>query len=245
MRLLGKTLRWIGISLCTLVALSIVTIAVVIRTAWFRDFAREKVDAILAGTFKGQIVVGRIEGSIWGELFLDDISLVYSGDRIAHLDRLRVAYGILSVLRKTIDLTHLDVSGLEINAKQDANGNWNVVEALAFASPAESTSGSKSAFRVLVREISLAGGILRVRPAGGESYALDDVSLEASVYVLKVGIRAKLLELVGTRQGIANTGRRLICESHLSDLGARADRHDRRDHTRHSRFASSSLRIGR
>jgi hypothetical protein len=198
MQLVWKIGRWIGISLGALVALAIVTVIVVTHTAWFRDFARQKANAVLIGTLKGQLVVGRIEGSIWGDLILDDVTLIYHGDRIAHLDRLRVAYGILSILSKTIELTHLDISGLLISAKQDAQGNWNAVEALASAHPAAPTpNGGKSPFRVLVREVSLDHAAFHVTRSNGESYAFDDSGLGGSVYILQNGIRAKVSSLWG------------------------------------------------
>ncbi len=110
-----------------------------LNTKWFRDLARDKTNAILAGTFKGQLAIGRIRGSIWRDLILDDVTLTYRGERIAHIERLRVAYGILSLLHNTIDLTHLDISGLQLSAKQDARtASGTLLEALASAHPAAS-----------------------------------------------------------------------------------------------------------
>src|SRR4029077_12859722 len=130
------------------------------------DTARAKVNAILAGTFKGQLAIGRIQGSIWHELILDDITLTYTGERIAHVERMRVAYGILSILHDTIDLTHLDLSGVELIAKQDHEGKWNAAEALASAHPAApKQGGGKTRFRVLVREVSLGRASINVTRA--------------------------------------------------------------------------------
>src|ERR1700733_13704578 len=156
MRLAWKIVKWIAVSLSALIVFMIIAAVIVTDTNWFRDIARTKVNAILAGTFKGQLSIGRIEGSIWRELTLDDITLIYNGERIAHIERLRVAYGILSILHDTIDLTHLDLSGVELIVRQDSEGKWNAAEAVASAHPAAPTkSGGKSNFRVLVREGSL------------------------------------------------------------------------------------------
>src|SRR5271166_3315267 len=111
MRLLWKIIKRVAMGLGALIAIATIAVAVVTNTNWFRDLTRNKVNAILTGTFKGQLAIGRIEGSIWSNLTLDDITLTYHGDRIAHIERLRVAYGILSILHDTIDLTHLDISG--------------------------------------------------------------------------------------------------------------------------------------
>ncbi len=70
-----------------LFVIAIIAAAVVTNTNWFRDLARNKMNAILTGTFKGQLTIGRIEGSIWSNLTLDDITLTYNGDRIAHIEQ--------------------------------------------------------------------------------------------------------------------------------------------------------------
>src|SRR5580658_7320746 len=114
MRLFWKIVKWIGVGLGALIVLAIVAVTLVTRTEWFRTQARDHVNAVLAGTFKGHLAIGRIQGSIWSDLILDDLTLTYNGDRIAHIERLRVAYGILSMLQNTIDLTHLDISGLTL-----------------------------------------------------------------------------------------------------------------------------------
>ena len=199
---LWKILGRIAIGLLALIAVAIAAVVVITNTSWFREFARGKVNAILAGTFKGQLAIGRIQGSIWHELILDDITLSYHGDRIAHIERLRAAYGILSLLHNTIDLTHLDISGLQLDAKQDAHGNWNALEALASTEPeAPTEGGGKSRFRVLIREISLGRGSIKATRANGETYALDNSGLDGSVYILKQGLRARLDSLWGHLTG--------------------------------------------
>ena len=198
MRLLWKIVTRVLIGVAALIGVAVVAAVIVTNTGWFRDLARTKVNAILAGTFKGQLAIGRIQGSIWHELTLDDITLIYNGERIAHIERLRVAYGILSILHDTIDLTHLDLSGVQLDAKQENDGKWNVAEALASAHPAAATKNrGKANFRVLVREVSLGRASINVTRANGESYLLNYFGLDGSAYILKDGLRAKLDSLWG------------------------------------------------
>lgn len=202
MALLWKILRRIAIGIVALIAIVIVATVIVTNTNWFRNFVRTKANAVLAGTFKGQVIIGRIQGSLWSNLTLDDLTLTYQGERIAHIERLRVAYGIFSLLHDTIDLTHVDISGLQLAAKEEPDGKWNALEALASAHPAAPTaSGGSSRFRVLVREMSLGRGSLNVTRADGETYALDNAGLDGSVYILKDGVRAKLDNLWGHLTG--------------------------------------------
>src|SRR5580704_7044340 len=144
MRPLWKILKRVALGLGALLVLAVVAAVAVSNTNWFRDLVRTKVNALLAGTFTGQLTIGNIRGSIWTALTLDDVTLTFHGERIAHIERLRVAYGILSILHDTIDLTHLDLSGVELIAKQGPDGKWNAAEALASAHPAAPTkSGGK------------------------------------------------------------------------------------------------------
>src|SRR5208283_857093 len=156
MRRAWKIVKWLGLGIGTLIFITIAAVVVVTHTEWFRNQARDHVNAVLAGTFKGHLAIGSIQGSIWSDLILDDVTLTSNGERIAHIERLRVAYGILSILHNTIDLTHLDISGLTLSVKQDRDGKWNAAEALASLHPVAPTrGGAKSKFRVLVREVSL------------------------------------------------------------------------------------------
>jgi autotransporter translocation and assembly factor TamB len=202
MRRVWKTLEWIRMGLGATIAITIVAATVVTNTNWFRDLARSKVNAILAGTFKGQLAIGRIQGSIWSELTLDDVTLSYKGDRIAHIERMRVAYGILSILHDTMDLIHLDISGLELNARQGPDGKWNAAEALAAARPeAPTQNGGKPRFRVLIREVSLGRGAITLTRANGDKYSLANSGLGGSVYILKDGVRIRLDNLWGSVTG--------------------------------------------
>ena len=201
MRKLIRILGRIAIGIFAIVMFAIVAFAIVSHTAWFRDYARTKANAVLAGTLKGRLTVGGVQGSVWGDLVLSDIVLTYRGERIAHIERMRVAYGILSLLDRTIDLTHLDISGLDLSAKQDQRGNWDAIEALASAHPAAPAAGGEKRFRVLVREISLERGAIKATRSDGGTFTLDDAALSGSAYMLESGIRAKLSSLSGQLRG--------------------------------------------
>lgn len=188
-----KFFKWTVGGIVALVAMLAIAAVVITHTAWFRDFLRGKVNAVLAGTFKGKIFVTGIQGSIWSELVLNDVTFTYNGDEIAHIRRLHVAYGLLSLLEDTIDLTHLDLEGLDLNAKQDQSGKWNVAEALASARPAApAKGGGKTRLRIFVREASVSGGTLNIARANGETYRMENPAVSASLYMLKEGMRANL-----------------------------------------------------
>ena len=188
-----KIIKRLTIGLVALIVIAIVAAVIATDTEWFRDLVRDKANAVLAGTFKGQLAIGNIQGSIWRELTVDDVTLTYQGERIAHIERLRVAYGILSLLHNTIDLTHLNLSGVVVSARQDKDGNWNAVEALASAHPETVTAqGGATRFRVLIRAMSLDRGSLSATRANGETYAIEEAGADGSVYILQDGFRAKL-----------------------------------------------------
>ena len=208
-------------------------------TEWFRDLVRDKANTILAQTFKGQIAIGSIQGSIWRDLTLDDVTLTYQGERIAHMERVWIAYGILSLLHNTIDLTHVDVSGLQLSAKQDEDGQLERDRGVGSEPPAaEAQGGGTSPFRVLIREMSLDRGSVNVTLANGETYALDNAGLGGSVYILKDGLRVEIGQPVGAHHGTAATAGKHFRQSDLPERAFFAGRDHRPGEDRHARLPS-------
>jgi autotransporter translocation and assembly factor TamB len=197
MEFVWKIIRRVLMAMGALIAVAIVAGVIATDTEWFRDLVRDKANTILAQTFKGQIAIGSIQGSIWRDLTLDDVTLTYQGERIAHLERVWIGYGILSLLHNTIDLTHVDVSGLQLSAKQDEAGHWNAIEALSEPPATEAQGRGTNPFRVLIRAMSLDRGSVNLTLANGQNYALDNAGLGGSVYILKDGVRVRLDSLWG------------------------------------------------
>ena len=73
----------------------------------FRDLVRQKLVAGVNESLRGKITVGRIEGSMWGNLTLVDVRVQYDGAEIARVPRLGVYYALLPVLWKRVQVFQL------------------------------------------------------------------------------------------------------------------------------------------
>src|ERR1700746_3188267 len=73
-------------------------------TDTFRELAREQALAFLRGTFRGEVGVERIEGSLWGNLRLEVVSLRYDGIEVVRIPEVALRYSLLSLLRGRLEI---------------------------------------------------------------------------------------------------------------------------------------------
>ena len=164
------------------------------RTAGFRDLLREKALAALNENVRGQIGLGRVQGSIWANLVLSDLTLRYQGEVVLAVPRITASYRLLPLLRGRIEVDTLQVVGVDVRAKQDARGHWNLVEALSPRKP-ESEEGAGLPLTVALDAVVLRGRRIDLRLPGGQSYHLTDTELDANVVLDPAGVAAEVSRL--------------------------------------------------
>ncbi|MGH8654496.1 MAG: translocation/assembly module TamB domain-containing protein [Gammaproteobacteria bacterium] len=164
------------------------------RTEGFRDRLRDEVVAALNESIRGEIGLGRVQGSIWAKLVLSDLSVRYQGDVLLGVPRISVSYRLLPLLRGRLEIDSLRVVGVVMRAKQDAQGHWNVAEALSSGKP-ETEEGAGLPLTVALHEIVLRGRRIELRPPGGQSYHLTDTELDARVVLGPAGVAAEVSRL--------------------------------------------------
>ncbi|MGH8534120.1 MAG: AsmA family protein, partial [Gammaproteobacteria bacterium] len=164
------------------------------RTEGFRDRLCDEVVAALNQRVRGQIGLGRVRGSIWANLVLSDLSLRYQGEVLLAVPRITVSYRLLPLLRGRIEVDSLRVVGVVMRAKQDAQGHWNLVEALSSRKP-EAEEGAGSPLTVALHEIVLRGRRIELRLPGGQSYHLTDTALDAHGVLGPAGVAAEVSRL--------------------------------------------------
>ena len=135
MRRLWRIMRWLAAGVLALVLMVIAAVTLFTRTARFNDLLRARIVSYLAQTYRGQITIGAIEGSIWGALTLRDIEVRHHGSTIARIPQLRVGYQLLPALRGQFVLSDIDVIKPELHLAQDSGGQWNLLAAIAERNP--------------------------------------------------------------------------------------------------------------
>ncbi|MGH8601974.1 MAG: AsmA family protein, partial [Gammaproteobacteria bacterium] len=164
------------------------------RTEGFRDRLREKVVAALNQSVRGQISLRRVQGSIWANLVLSDLSVRYQGEVLLAVPRITASYRLLPLLRGRLEVDSLRVVGVVVRAKQDAQGHWNLAEALSARKP-EAEEGEGLPLTVALDAVVLRGRRVDLRLQGGQSYHLTDTELNAQVMLGPASIAAEVSRL--------------------------------------------------
>ncbi|HEX2241912.1 MAG TPA: hypothetical protein VHK27_01395, partial [Gammaproteobacteria bacterium] len=191
MKTLLGVLRWTLLAIGSLLLLLIFGVAIVTHTDRFRQWARDQLVTVLNDTVQGSIDIGRLEGSIWRDVVLRDVTVSYQGQIIAQLSRLRLAYSLLPLIGGTLQISRLEADHPSLRLERQDDDEWNIVKALASThEPDSSESG------LIVRLSSLAirqGEIeLRLNQEESKSYFLREVNLDGSAVIDRPGLGVEL-----------------------------------------------------
>jgi autotransporter translocation and assembly factor TamB len=133
--------RWtkrIVLGAIVLVLLVIGGALIFIHTDYGRDFVRRKAEGALLDSFPGGAHIGRIEGSVFGTLVIDDLRLdSRDGKPMIVVGTARVKISLLALIRKTVRLDRLDLEDVTFDKhpqpemspeipKQDNGGTWAI-----------------------------------------------------------------------------------------------------------------------
>src|SRR5688572_27735122 len=85
-------------ALVTLVVIAVAAALIVLHTDWGREQGRRQIEAALAGSVNGTVKVGRLEGSVLGEVILHDVVIEdVDGRPVIQLDTVRAELGLLDL----------------------------------------------------------------------------------------------------------------------------------------------------
>src|ERR1044072_2108283 len=99
MRRLRRLLRFTAYFL-TIVVLSVAAGAVVIETDWFKNWLRLKLVRRLAGTLDGELRIGKLSGSLWSGVMLDQLEFVNRDGQVFSAERVRVRYDPITLAHR-------------------------------------------------------------------------------------------------------------------------------------------------
>jgi autotransporter translocation and assembly factor TamB len=164
--------------------LLIIAAAIYTNTEGFRRMVRDQVLEAINSGMRGSVTLDRIEGPLWGDLTIHDIRLRYQDSDILAIPRVRLAVSLLPLLFGQIQLTYIEASDPVVLIARDAEGRWNIAEAVASDTP------SDSQIEVLLKSLMIRGGDLTLRFAGeGPSeYHVRDLDLQGSLAARTAGV---------------------------------------------------------
>jgi translocation and assembly module TamB len=164
-------------------------------TDTFRELAREHALGLLRGSFRGELGVERIEGSVWGDLRLEIASLRYGGIEIVRIPEVTLRYSLLPLLRGRLEIARIVLRSPAIDLRGDERGRWNLVSALQ-PPPDAPQPASGGSFAVSIASLELTEGRISVTPCRGSGTCLlDGVAFDAAIGVEPAGIDADVRRL--------------------------------------------------
>jgi len=191
-----RIVRWVLAVVAALVLTIAVAALIFTRTARFNDLLRTRIISYLGRTYRGEITIGTIEGSIWGSLTLRDINVRHGGVNIASIPELRFGYYLLPALRGQIVLSDIDVIKPELHLARDADGQWNLIAAIAERHPSPPANIAIALHRVGIEQADVS---VAIDPAS--TYRLSDGNFSGSGKIGPSGQSFNLNTLAFTLNG--------------------------------------------
>jgi autotransporter translocation and assembly factor TamB len=202
MERLRRIIKWFFVGAGVLLFLVVAAAVIYTRSENFTRWVREQAVAAVNDTIRGSLSIERLEGSVWRRLTLFDVALRYEEVEILRIPRLEVAFSLIPLVRGRLEISEIDALKPQADLRQDDEGSWNVVEALAPRQPAPEQS---SAFTTVVRSLRLreAGIDLRIAGKPEKLYRARNLNLEGGLGLLAEGVSLEVRELAS---GLASEG---------------------------------------
>lgn len=166
----------------------------------FRELVRQKLVAGVNESIRGKITVARIEGSMWGNLALVDVRVLYDGAEIARIPRLGIYHSLLPLLWKRVQVFQLTADHPWLRLQEEEAGTWNIVKAFLPAQPSPSQSSN---WTIWLNSLQLQKANVVVSTREKKLYRVDDLNLRGN---LGLGISGMSLNISQLSCGVEMEG---------------------------------------
>jgi len=156
--------------------LTVATVAVVVETEWFKNWLRVKLVSSLANVLDGELRVGRLGGSLWTGVTLDNLELLNRDGQVVKADHVRVRYDPFTLARRRWIVDKVVIERASITVLETANG-WNVQH---LTKPRQRSGAPPT---VLIRDLELADSTVTIDSASAAPRTLTDVDVNSSLTV--------------------------------------------------------------
>ena len=123
------------------------------QTSLFRGILREQVIKIVNSELNGNINIGRIDGTIFTSLLLNDVSLNMGQDTLLKAKLIEVRTSPLQIFYKKIFVRKVGIENAKISFLKDSTGKLNISK--LFKPKEEDTSKSSFPFKIKLIELKL------------------------------------------------------------------------------------------
>jgi len=151
-------------------------LAIVARTEWAHEHARLVIETEASKALGGQLRIGALRGSFWGELHFADVAITQDGEPAISASTVRVRYQPWRVFTTRV-VDGVVLEGLTVNAVETAEG-WNLAR-LGGADTATDPAGAEPSIEI--DRLEVRSGTVHVQPLDADPTRLDQLSLLAGL----------------------------------------------------------------
>ena len=156
---LARIARRVGLGLVALIAMVLAGVLLALHSPWGRDQLRRRLEAALADRVDGAVTIGRLDGSVLGELVARQVAITdLSGRAVIEVDTVRVDAGLLALLDRRLHLSRLVIDGAEVIALAPVpgeHGEAGLRSLLDVLSPPPTGPPSSSGWAVAIDHLQL------------------------------------------------------------------------------------------
>lgn len=160
-----RALRWAGVSLLVLVVALGLGITWVTQTGHGRKFLLAQISDVLSNSvFTGTVHARRIDGPIFGQFILRDLTLSDDEEReTAYIEEAYVRYTFTELVRKRLIITHLRIDGVRVQGRIREDGSLNLARLFVPRDPNKPVKEKpEQGFAIAIQRLSLQGTDIRI-----------------------------------------------------------------------------------
>src|SRR5215475_3766782 len=161
-----------------------------------RDRLARTVSRFVTRSFKGELEVGGLRGSLLGSPVLQNITLRDKhGNVIGRIAELRLVYDLKALLHQRLQLQTAEVVQLQLTLAQEPDGSLNILDLLSSAQPAQ-PAATESSFGLEIASLHIRDGELTLQlPALPGAQKLERLQAHLSVQQDKEKLRLQVQQL--------------------------------------------------
>lgn len=155
-----RNLRW-----WQWILLSMVAVWVAVRL-WLPGFLRQQIVTNLTAITTAQIVLGDVDLNLLrGRLVLQQLSFTLAGEErpVLAIRDLAVNLRLRSLFRRAIDIEDISLKGMQIEAVQEPDGQWNLTRLFPPSSPEQEQAGPTDLPTLTVRRFQIVDSLMTYR----------------------------------------------------------------------------------
>src|SRR5262245_5042101 len=161
-----------------------------------RDRLARTVSRFVTRSFKGELEVGGLRGSLLGSPVLQHITLRdQHGNVIGRIAELRLVYDLKALLNQRLQIQTAEVLQLQLTLAQEPDGSLNILNLLSSAQPAQ-PAATESSFALNIESLHIRDGELTLQlPALPGAQKLERLQAHLSIQQDKEKLRLQVQQL--------------------------------------------------